>query len=272
MWIALATGAAFSNALWTSLSKPVVQHVPPLRMMMLFRLMQVTIFLIPMLILRELPAAPIFWLTIAVIGVLHAARWVIILHGVKRDYFSSYGMYNTAPLFTIVLAPAMLPERFGAAVWVGVLFIIAGGMLFYRTSRLSLYGLAGAVLTAFINILSKRALGYVSPISFLFFMQGSAALVLVIAYLFTGRREAIPPRWGEELRRIAPLALIASFAGICFMEALALDTATRVTAIVRTNLLFGLIFSYVLLREKADWQWKLAGTVLILGGTVAVAM
>ena len=258
--------------MWTSLSKPVVQRIPPLRMMMLFRLMQVAVFLIPMLILRELPAAPIFWLTIAVIGILHAARWVIILHGVKRDYFSSYGMYNTAPLFTIVLAPAMLPERFGPAVWLGAFFIIAGGMLFYRTSRLSLYGLAGAVLTALINILSKRALGYVSPIAFLFFMQGSAALVLVIAYLLIGRREAIPPRWGEELRRIAPLALIASFAGICFMEALALDTATRVTAIVRTNLLFGLIFSYVLLREKADWQWKLAGTALILAGTVAVAM
>ena len=272
MWIALATGAAFGNALWTSLSKPVVQHIPPLRMMMLFRLMQVGVFLIPMLFLREFPAAPIFWLTIAAIGTLHAARWVIILHGVKRDYFSSYGMYNTAPLFTIVLAPAMLPERFGLTVWVGVLFIIAGGLLFYRTSRLSLYGLAGAVLTAFINILSKRALGYVSPIAFLFFMQGSAALVLVIAYVLTGRREAIPPRWGEELRRIAPLALIAVFAGICFMEALALDSATRVTAIVRTNLLFGLIFSYVLLREKSDWQWKLAGTVLILGGTVAVAL
>jgi uncharacterized membrane protein len=45
-----------------------------------------------------------------------------------------------------------------------------------------------------------------------------------------------------------------------------------VTAVVRTNLIFGFIFSYLMLREKSDWQWKLGGALLILTGTVAVAL
>ena len=55
------------------------------------------------------------------------------------------------------------------------------------------------------------------------------------------------------------------------MYALSLDTATRVTAVVRVNLIFAFVLSYAMLGEKSDWQWKVLGTVLILAGTVAVA-
>lgn len=272
MWILFSIACALGNALWTSLAKPVVQHIPPLRMMVIFRTVVSLVLLVPFLWDRQVPADPVFWLIVAAVGILHGARWVIVLHGVKWDYFSTYGMYNTAPLFTLLLAPAMLPERFGASVWLGVLAIIGGGVMFYHTSRLSVYGLAGAVMTALINILSKRAIGQVGPLVFLFYMQASSAVVLHLAYALRPARDEPRPRWWPEIARIAPLTLIATLSGIAFMYALWLDTATRVTAVVRVNLIFGFLLSYLMLREKADWQWKLAGALLILGGMAAVAV
>lgn len=272
MWILLSIGWALGNALWTSLAKPVVQHIPPLRTMVIFRSAVSVVLLVPFLWYAEAPADPVFWAIVGAVGILHGAGWVIALHGVKRDYFSTFGMYNTAPLFTLLLAPAMLPERFGASVWLGVLAIIGGGMMFYHTSRVSVYGLAGAVMTALVNILSKHAVGQVEPIAFLFYMQASSAVVLHIAYALRRTREPERPRWWPEIARVAPLTLIAAVSGIGFMYALALDTATRVAAVGGVNLIFGFLLSYLMLKEKADLQWKVAGAVLILGGTAAVAM
>jgi drug/metabolite transporter (DMT)-like permease len=273
MWIAFATTCAFGNALWTALTKPIVQDLPPLRMMAIFRVLVALLLVVPFVIFGHLPASATFWLIVAAIGALHSARWLIIMHGVKHDYFSTYAMYNTAPLFTLILAPTMLPERFGPTVWLGVLAIIAGGAMFYRTSHISLYGLVGAVMTAFVNILSKQGLNEMHPAAFILLMQGSSAVVLGIAFLVAGDRWSGPGRVrrGEALR-IAPLAVLSALAGMAFMYALSLDTATRVTAVVRTNLIFGFIFSYLMLREKSDWQWKLGGALLILTGTVAVAL
>lgn len=272
MWVVMATGAAFGNALWTALSKPIVQGIPPLRMVLMLRLLQSAILLAPLLIIRGLPASAGFWLLVAAVGVLQAVRWVTIMYGVRRDYFSTYAMYNTAPLFTILLAPTMLPERFGAAVWLGVLAIIAGAIVFYRTSRLSVYGLVGAVLTAVINILAKHGTNMVHPLVFLFFMSASPAVVLAIVYLVGNHGKASRVEWRQEAGQLAPLALIAVASGVCFFYGLWLDTATRVTAAARTNLIFGFLLSYLLLKERADWQWKVSGTALILGGTVTVAL
>ena len=272
MWVVMATCAAFGNALWTALSKPVVQGIPPLRLVLVMRWLQTAVLLVPFLVIGGLPGTGSFWLLVAAVGVLQSVRWVAIMYGVKRDYFSTYAMYNTAPLFTILLAPATLPEHFGAAVWIGVLAIIAGAVVFYRTSRLSVYGLVGAVLTAVINILAKHGVNAVHPLVFLFLMSASPALLLSIVYLVGSRRQPAVVQWGAEARTLAPMALIAVASGVFFFYALWLDTATRVTAAARVNLVFGFLFSYLLLKEKADWQWKVAGTVLILAGTVAVAV
>jgi drug/metabolite transporter (DMT)-like permease len=271
MWVVLCAAAAFCDALWTALSKSILQQIPPVRMLLLLRLVRCAIFLIPFLLIRGVPATASFWLLIAAVGALQAGRWVLILHGVKRDYFATYAMYNTAPLFTLLVAPAILPERFGAVVWVGVLAIIAGGILFYHASRVSVYGLAGAVMTAMLNTLSKHIVNQVSPLVYLFLLAASTATFMGIASVFMDRGRPAGVRWWEELRRVAPLALISGAAGVFFFHALWLDTATRATAVVRTNLIFGFLLSYLVLKERSDWQYKLAGTALILAGTVAVA-
>jgi drug/metabolite transporter (DMT)-like permease len=272
MWIALAIVAAITNALWTSRSKPIVQDTPPLRMQLQFRLMLSAIFLVPFITSRELPCSAGFWLTVAAVGLLHGTRWVVILHGVTRDYFSTYALFNTAPLFTILLAPSILPERFGLPVWLGVVSIMVGGWLFYRTSRVSAHGLVGAVMTATINILCKRALNDVAPLAFVFLMQASGAAVLAVGYAFARNRQPTAPRWRQEMWRILPLALFTAVGSLSFFYALSFDTATRVTAVVRTNLIFGFLLSYLVLKEKAHWQHKIVGTSFILLGTIAVAL
>jgi uncharacterized membrane protein len=272
MWILFSTTCAFGNALWTSLSKPIVQDISPLRMLTIFRALVSVLLIAPFVIFGGLPAKLSFWLIVAAIGVLHSARWLIIMHGMKSDYLSTYAMYNTAPLFVLLLAPTMLSERFEPQVWAGVLAITAGGVVFYRTARISAYGLVGAVLTAFINILAKLGVEEMHPAALIFLMQASSFLTLGIAFRLMGEESSGPRqiRW-LEVRRIAPLAVLSAVSGITFMYALSLDTATRVTAVVRMNLIFAFVLSYVMLGEKSDWQWKVLGTVLIIAGIVAVA-
>lgn len=273
MWIVLSIACALGNALWTSLSKPVVQDMPPLRMLTVFRALVSVLLIVPFVLYGTFPVSLRFWLVVAAIGLLHSMRWFIIMQGVKSDYFSTYAMYNTAPLFVLLLAPGLLSERFGPQVWAGVLAITAGGVVFYRTSRISVYGLVGAVLTALVNILCKVGVEAMHPAAFIFLMQASSFVAFWVAFRFVGERSAGPTavQW-VEVRRITPLAILSAVAGIAFMYAISLDTATRVTAVVRTNLLFGFALSYGMLGEKSDWVWKALGTVLILAGTVAVAL
>ncbi|MBN1460866.1 MAG: DMT family transporter [Armatimonadetes bacterium] len=272
MWIALSVACAFGNALWTSLSKPIVQDIPPLRMLTIFRALVSLSLIVPFVLYGTFPASLWFWLVVAAIGILHSIRWLIIMQGMKSDYFSTYAMYNTAPLFVLLLAPGLLSEQFGPQVWAGVLAITAGGVVFYRTSRISIYGLVGAVLTALVNILCKVGVEEMHPAAFIFLMQASSFVAFWVAFRLVGEKsaEATGVRWSE-VRRIAPLAILSAAGGVVFMYAISLDTATRVTAVVRTNLIFGFALSYGMLGEKSDWIWKAIGTMLILAGTVAVA-
>jgi len=272
MWIALSIGCALGNALWTSLSKPIVQDILPLRMLTIFRALVALLLVVPFVVYGTFPASLSFWLVVLAIGVLHSARWLIIMHGVKSDYFSTYAMYNTAPLFVLLMAPGLLSERFGPQVWAGVLAITAGGVAFYRTSRISVYGLVGAVMTACINILCKVGVEVVHPAAFIFLMQASSFLAFAVAFRFMGEASSGSGHvhWSE-VRRIAPLAVLSAASGLFFMYAISFDTATRVTALVRTNLIFAFALSYGMLGERSDWVWKAVGTVLILAGTLAVA-
>jgi len=190
MWIVLSIAGALTNAFWTSMSKPIVQDVSPLRMQLLHRLMMSCVFLVPSILLGDIPASTAFWVPMVTVGILHAARWVVVLHGVKRDYFSTYALYNTTPLFTILLAPTLLPEKFYLTVWAGIVIIIGGGWLFYRTSRVSVHGLIGALIAAGINVLSKYALDMTNPVGFAFLFQASATAVLATGYVASRKNES----------------------------------------------------------------------------------
>jgi drug/metabolite transporter (DMT)-like permease len=272
MWIVLSIAGAFTNAFWTSMSKPIVQDVSPVRMQLLHRLTMSCVFLVPFILLGDIPASTAFWVPVVTVGVLHAARWVVVLHGVKRDYFSTYALYNTTPLFTILLAPTLLPEKFGLTVWAGIVIIIAGGWLFYRTSRVSVHGLIGALIAAGINVLSKYALDMTNPVGFAFLFQATATVVLAAGYVASRKKESDSAQWFADAKRILPLALVTCAGALCFYYALSLDTATRVTAVVRTNLIFGFVLSYLVLKERANLPHKITGALLILAGTILVAL
>jgi len=115
MWIVLSVACAFGNALWTALSKPTVQDISPLGMLTIFRALVSLLLVVPFVVYRILPAKLSFWLIVAAIGVLHSVRWLVIVRGVKSDYFSTYAMYNTAPLLVLLLAPSGSGCRCGPA-------------------------------------------------------------------------------------------------------------------------------------------------------------
>jgi drug/metabolite transporter (DMT)-like permease len=272
MWIALSLVSACTGALWVALCKPLAQYISPLRMMLLFRLLLALLFLGPFLFLRGLPTNVGFWVAIAAISVLEAADWVIMMYGFERDYLATYGMYETTPLFTLLLASVSLREHFGPSVWVGVLAMVLGAFLFYRSSRFSGYGFIGALVAAVVNVVSKYAIDQVHPFVFLFLLMAWGGVTLGLTYALLEHRHLPAPRWWCEIRRVSPAALIYGLSMVTFFWALSLDTATRVTALNRTSLLFGFLLGYFMLREKANWRAKALGTALVVTGTIAISL
>jgi len=196
MWIALAMTSALGTALWTALSKRVVRSVPPLRMMMLFQATASLLLLGPFLVMGRLPARADFSIAIGIIGILQAAMWVVVMYGFERDYLATYGMFDTAPLFTMLLEIFFLKEHFELFVWGGVIAIVLGAIVFYRSAHVSVYGIAGAIMAAIVNVLSKHTISQVEPLVFLFLMVTWGGVMLTVTYLVVEHRDVHKPRWG----------------------------------------------------------------------------
>ncbi len=272
MWIGLTLFSAFTNSLWIALCKPLADRVSPLRMMLLFRVILALLFLAPFLwLMRGLPTGMGFWIAIAAIGLLEAGDWVIMMYGFERDYLATYGMYETAPLFTLLLAWASLREHVGVMLLAGILAIVIGAYLFYRSSRFSGYGFVGAIVAAAVNVISKYAVDQVHPLVFLFLVMVWGGATLTFIYIFFEHPHVSAPEWGWETRRVLLPALTYGISTLAFFWALSLDTATRVTAVSRTSLIFGFLLAVFMLKEKSNWRIKLVGTALVVAGTIAVA-
>jgi len=271
MWAVLVCISALCNALWTALSQRRVRQISAISFAIAFRAFTV-LFLLPFFIQGfDVPREPLFWAATIASGLREAVQVVLLSVGVRRDYYATYSMYNTAPLFIILLAPRLLHEHVGLWLVVGALVIVAGGLVFYRVGGLSVVGLLCAILSAVGAILNKMALWY-STWLFFPFLQFVVASASLLPWGVRGRR-------GEDLRTacrrpgtLLLMALLSSIAAVTYYCALQYTPATRVAPLWRINLLFAFVISYFLLREKADWQHRLTGGALILAGCILVAI
>lgn len=66
------------------------------------------------------------------------------------------------------------------------------------------------------------------------------------------------------------LILLSALATICYFSAVRMAPLTQVSPFVRVNLLVGFILSHYLLKERRDWQGRLVGAIILLGGLVVI--
>ena len=186
--------------------------------------------------------------------------------------------FGVAPLFAVTLAVLVFGERPGAAVLVGALLIVAGGVALaleperprhVRTIGI-VYALAGAALFALRdNLVRELSLDTDVPS-----MTAGAAMLaasLVVTSAFVARPPE-PRRRGRS--RSSPAGCSpASFVGISYIalfEAFYRGTVSVVAPIVATESLFGVAFSALLLgrAERIGPRLVLGAALVVTGGAL----
>ncbi len=199
--------------------------------------------------------------------------------GLRKDYYATYALMNTAPLWVLLLAPSVLGERLTLPVLGGAAFVITGGFVFYRTGRLIPAGLAAAFIEGMIAVLSKKAMAlcatdvpFSAPVFYMFWMYSSATVLMSATECARSGLGPTLTAFRRALKPILPLSVLNVVAMFTYMAALHLAHASRFAILMRSNLVFGFVLSLALLHEFETWQWRLVGALLIVAGVALILL
>lgn len=272
MWIFFTLIGAGFNALWTSLSKFRLREVPPYLFTIYLRLLA-ALYLLPFSILSfYVPLRWTFWLWGLCAAFFEAVGIYVQAVGVKKDFYSTYTLANTSPLFTLFIAFLILPEKINLILVIGAILIVVGGVIFYRLQgKFSVYGLIRAICSAFGGICGKIAISYSSPLFYPPIMFLAATALLLIINPLT-REKINKTELKKGLKLIFFLGGFSAVATMAYYTAIDLAPVTRVNPLIRVNLIFGFIMSYFILKEREDLFWKIFGSIFILLGAVCISL
>ncbi len=267
-WIVFALASGVLNALWTSRIKPRVQTGGASAFTAGIR-WGVAFLLLPFALkgLRFFPAS--WWIATSLSGILESLSLLFLTHGIRRDYYATYSISNTSPLFVVLLAFLLLSESLGGFLLFGAVLTVAGALFLYYRGHGSWWGLASALAVSLSKILSKAVINDGNPMTqaCVAFACGAAFLTLVslserksgtTAVIFKGI-------WTHKI-----LVLLSTLTTVCFYEAVSLGPIGPITILSRVNLIVGFGLSYYGLKERRDWKGRLLGASMILLGIVLV--
>ncbi|MCD6386509.1 EamA family transporter [Candidatus Sumerlaeota bacterium] len=269
-WIPLVILAAFFNALWVALSKRALVSIPADLFTVLFRAVT-ALFLLPLFIYRfQSPDNLVFWLSVALAGIFEGASIILQSIGVRRDYYATFSLANISPLFTLLLAPQLLNEKISPLLVLGIIIICAGVVVFFSLNwRFSVFGLTAALCSSLMNISSKVAIELTDPYYFSF-LAFTIGLIFIIPFS-PGVRKIREVRFNFSLIKLILLISIFSFlATIIYNIAIDYGPITRVSSLVRVNILFGFIISFGFLGERSHLKRRILGGILITVGSILV--
>jgi len=271
MWILLTLIGACFNALWTSLSKFRLQQISPYSFTIYLRLLA-ALYLLPFSVLSfHISLGGPFWLWILSAAFFEAVGIYTQAAGIKRDFYSTYTLANTSPLFTLLIAFLILSEKINLILIIGAVLIVIGGVIFYGLQgRFSIYGLTRAICSACSGICGKIAVSYSSPLFYPPLMFLITAFLLLVNPFARGKINRSEFRRG--MRLVFFLGGFSAIATMAYYTAIDLAPVTRVNPLIRINLIFGFIMSYFILKEREDLSWKIFGSLFILLGAICISL
>lgn len=253
------------------MSKKHLQDVSSAAFSLFLRTSVMLMYLPLFLMYFQLPSNPLFWVAAVGSGLFLALATSVFVTGVRRDYYSTYALRNTQPLFTFVLAALILHETVNLPMMLGVFLVTLGVLVFYRMRVFSSYGLLAGILYGTNSVLHKVGIDLTSPIVFPFLAFVFCNFFLAFTVLSSERRrESLKKLWSNRWH-ILFISLMSFGASLTGFWAVSLEEVSKVTAAGRLNLLFGFILSYFLLKETKDWKYRILGGLFILIGTVVIA-
>jgi drug/metabolite transporter (DMT)-like permease len=188
--------------------------------------------------------------------------------------------FGMAPLFAVTIAVLAFGERPAAAVVVGAILIVGGGVALAvepgRPRHVRSFGIVLALVGAALFALRDNLVRHESLETDVPSMTAGAVMLaasLVVTGSFVvGRRNRV--RWPR--RVIARWLLPGTFVGLSYValfEAFYRGTVSVVAPIVATESLFGVVFSALLLRRSERVGPRLvAGAALVVTGGALIAV
>ena len=250
------------------MGKALLQELPAARFIIYLRLPFIPMLAVVLLVMEPPGGGFEFWGLCFAISALECFRMVCLSHGIRKDFYATYSLFNMAPLFVLLLAPRLLGETPTLPLIAGVICVCLGGFVFYHSGKFQLAGLMAAMIQAFSLTLAEKALNLSSPGYFMFQVFGISTLMLITVEVLRGRAREGVRLYRQLSLRFVPLTFMNLMALVPFLYALDLTSAMNFAVLFRTNLIFGFLLSVVWLREYDGWRWKLGGALLILTGSL----
>lgn len=271
-WILLALASGVLNALWTAQVKPRVGPGGSLFFTATIR-WGVGLLLLPWGLLKAPHLSLHWWIFSAASGVLESLSLFLAVRGYQKDYYSTYALSNTNPLFVVLLAALFLNEPLGPALLGGVALIVGGALVLYYRGHFSVWGLGAALSVSGSKVLSKSVIQESGPWAqaSVAFLAGALFLTLLMAADPKGRFPS-PRDWARNLWKEKVLVLGSTLTTLCFFAAVAQGPIGPVALLSRVNLPIGFGLSYFGLRERKDWKGRAFGALGILAGIAWVIL
>jgi drug/metabolite transporter (DMT)-like permease len=188
--------------------------------------------------------------------------------------------FGTAPLFAVTIAVVVFDEQPGAAVLIGALLIVGGGIALAleseRPRHVRRIGIASALVGAALFALRDNVVRDLSLDTDVPSMTAGAAMLaasLVVTSSLVGVRRH-RARWpaATVARWLVPGALVG-LSYVALFEAFYRGTVSVVAPIVATESLFGVVFAALLLgRSERIGPRIVLGAALVVTGGALIAM
>jgi drug/metabolite transporter (DMT)-like permease len=188
--------------------------------------------------------------------------------------------FGTAPLFAVTLAVVVFGERPGAAVLVGAVLIVCGGIALAlepeRPRHVRRIGIAAALVGAALFALRDNVVRELSLDTDVPSMTAGAAMLAaslaVTSSLVVARRHRVVWPAATVVRWLVPGTLVG-LSYVALFEAFYRGTVSVVAPIVATESLFGVVFAAVLLhRTERVGPRIVLGAALVVAGGVLIAL
>ena len=243
-------------------------------------------FLLPILLFTEIPSlGERFWLALVTGGTLYAFTLVLYMKALKSSDLSiTVPMLTFTPLFLLITSPLMVGEFPGIFGLIGIFLIVAGSYLLNINKKSQGY------LAPFKALLKEKGPRLMLVVAFIWSitsnidkigLQNSSPLFWVIAVdiyvallmlpLCTFRRNRKTAQIRANWRALLTLGLFGGLTAVCQMTAISLTLVAYVISIKRTSAIGGVLFGYLIFKEKGI-RARLVGAIVMVFGVLFITL
>lgn len=243
-------------------------------------------FLLPILLFTEIPSlGERFWLALVTGGTLYAFTLVLYMKALKSSDLSiTVPMLTFTPLFLLITSPLMVGEFPGIFGLIGIFLIVAGSYLLNINKKSQGYlapfkallkekGPRLMLVVAFIwsitSNIDKIGLQNSSPLFWVIAVDTYVALLMLPLCTFRRNRKTAQIR--ANWRALLTLGLFGGLTAVCQMTAISLTLVAYVISIKRTSAIGGVLFGYLIFKEKGI-RARLVGAIVMVFGVLFITL